>query len=104
MKYAWFILIFLVSSACMKGKKVDLIVHNAKIHCMDDQNTVEDAMAIRDGVIVEVGPERQILNKYYADQEVDAKQKGIYPGFTDAHTHMFSLAKQKRNTLLSCGL
>jgi predicted amidohydrolase YtcJ len=94
MKYAWFILIFLVSSACMKGKKVDLIVHNAKIHCMDDQNTVEDAMAIKDGKIVEVGPERQILNKYYADQEVDAKQKGIYPGFTDAHTHMFSLAKQ----------
>jgi urocanate hydratase len=51
MKYAWFILIFLVSSACMKGKKVDLIVHNAKIHCMDDQNTVKDAMAIKEGKI-----------------------------------------------------
>ena len=94
MKYSWFILIFLVSSACMKGKKVDLIVHNAKIHCMDDQNTVEDAMAIKDGKIVEVGPERQILNKYRADEIQDAKQRDVFPGFTDAHTHMFSLAKQ----------
>ena len=94
MRYSWFVLIFLVSSACMKGKKVDLIVHNAKIHCMDDQNTVEDAMAIKDGKIVEVGPERQILNKYRADEIQDAKQRDVFPGFTDAHTHMFSLAKQ----------
>lgn len=78
----------------MKGKQVDLIVHNAKIHCMDDQNNVEDAMAIKDGKIIEVGPERQILNKYRANEIKDAKQRDIYPGFTDAHTHMFSLAKQ----------
>ena len=94
MKYSWFIFIFLISSACMKGKKVDLIIHNAKIHCMDDQNTVEDAMAVKDGKIVEVGPERQILNKYRADEIQDAKQRDVFPGFTDAHTHMFSLAKQ----------
>jgi len=94
MKNFWFGLILLVSGSCMKGKQVDLIVHNAKIHCMDDQNTVEDAMAIKDGKIVEVGPERQILNKYRADEIRDAKQRDVYPGFTDAHTHMFSLAKQ----------
>ena len=94
MKYSWFVLVLLISSACMKGKKVDLIIHNAKIHCMDDQNTVEDAMAIKDGKIIEVGPERQILNKYRADEIRDAKQRDVFPGFTDAHTHMFSLAKQ----------
>ena len=94
MKNFWFGLILLVSGSCMKGKQVDLIVHNAKIHCMDDQNTVEDAMAIKDGKIVEVGPERQILNKYRADEIQDAEQRDVYPGFTDAHTHMFSLAKQ----------
>ena len=52
MKYSWFVLVLLISSARMKGKKVDLIIHNAKIHCMDDQNTVEDAMAIKDGKVV----------------------------------------------------
>ena len=94
MKFSLFMLLVLATTSCMKGVKVDLVVHNGKIHCMDDQNTIEEAMAIRDGIIVEVGPERQILNKYRADEEVDAKQKDIYPGFTDAHTHMFSLAKQ----------
>ena len=94
MKNYWFGLVLVVCVSCMKGKQVDLIVHNAKIHCMDDQNTVEDAMAIKDGKIVEVGPERQILNKYRADDIQDAEQRDVYPGFTDAHTHMFSLAKQ----------
>lgn len=94
MKVILVLLLLIATVSCMKGVKVDLVVYNGKIHCMDDQNTIENAMAIRDGIIVEVGPERQILNKYYADQEVDAKQKDIYPGFTDAHTHMFSLAKQ----------
>jgi predicted amidohydrolase YtcJ len=79
----------------MKGKKVDLIVHNARIHVMDDMNTIDQAMAIKDGKIVEVGPERQILNKYRADEEVDCKGKDVYPGFTDAHGHLFSYAKQK---------
>ena len=94
MKNYWFGLVLVVGVSCMKGKQVDLIVHNAKIHCMDDQNTVEDAMAIKDGKIIEVGPERQILNKYRADEIQDAEQRDVYPGFTDAHTHMFSLAKQ----------
>ncbi len=78
----------------MKSKKVDLIVHNAVIHCMDDNTITEEAMAIKDGIIVEVGPERQILNKYRTDEIIDANHKDIYPGFTDAHAHMFSLAKQ----------
>ncbi|MCF8269937.1 MAG: amidohydrolase, partial [Crocinitomicaceae bacterium] len=82
MKFSLFMLLVLATASCMKGVKVDLVVHNGKIHCMDDQNTIEEAMAIRDGIIVEVGPERQILNKYRADQEVDAKQRDIYPGFT----------------------
>lgn len=87
--------VILLSTACMKGKKVDLIVHNARIHVMDDVNSIVEAMAIKDGKIVEVGPERQILNKYRADEEVDGKGKDIYPGFTDAHGHLFSYAKQK---------
>ena len=79
----------------MKGEKVDLIVHNAKIHCLDDANTISDAMAIRNGKIIEVGPERQILNKFAADEYVDAEGKEVYPGFTDAHGHILSYANQK---------
>jgi len=79
----------------MKSEKVDLIVHNAVIHTMVEGEKVYEAMAIKDGKIVEVGPERQILNKYQADEIIDAGGRDVYPGFTDAHGHLFSYAQQK---------
>lgn len=88
------LVLFLVSS-CYKGETVDLIVHNARIYSVDSDWKVYEAMAIRDGKIVELGAERQILNKYAADESFDAGGKEIYPGFIDAHAHIFSLAKQR---------
>jgi predicted amidohydrolase YtcJ len=86
--------IFLVTS-CYKGIKVDLVIHNARIHTLDENNIIAEAMAIKDGKIVELGPEQQILNRYRAEEEIDAQGKDIYPGFTDAHCHVLSLAEQK---------
>ena len=88
------VVLFVILTSCMKGQKVDLIIHNAKIHTMDISNTVQDAIAIRNGKVVEVGPERQILNKYRSDETIDAQGKEMYPGFTDAHGHMLMYAKQ----------
>ncbi|MBI1838622.1 MAG: amidohydrolase [Flavobacteriia bacterium] len=92
-----FSIVFLLFSSCFKGKHVELIVHNAQIHTIDEANHIYDAMAIKNGKIIEVGPERQILNKYSSDQEIDAGGKDIFPGFTDAHGHILSLAQQKLN-------
>lgn len=95
MKYIYFSLTLFLISSCYKGQHADLIIHNAVIHSMDDQLTIYEAMAIRDGKIIELGAERQILNKYSADEEVDAQGRDVYPGFTDAHGHILSYAKQK---------
>lgn len=72
---------------------MDLIIHNARVHTMTDLNQKVDAIAIRDGKIIEVGPERQILNKYMADEYIDAEQRDVYPGFTDAHGHILNYAR-----------
>ncbi len=88
-----FSLLFLQS--CMKGEAVDTIIHNAKVHTMDEMNTVFEAVAIKDGKIVEVGAERQIMNRYSAEEYIDAEMKDVYPGFTDAHGHILSYAKGK---------
>ncbi|MNJ84161.1 N-substituted formamide deformylase precursor [compost metagenome] len=90
-----FCALILLSASCMKGKSVDLVIHNAKIHTMNDQNSVVQAIAIKDGKVVEVGPDRQIMNKYSADEFIDAEGKDIFPGFADAHGHMMSLARMK---------
>lgn len=94
-KPIFYSLFLLILSSCYKGKSADIVIHNAKIHTMNDNNDVVEAMAIKDGIIVETGPERQILNKYTSEEEIDAEGKDIYPGFTDAHGHIISLAKKK---------
>lgn len=95
MRCILFVLVLLAGTSCMKGQSVDLVIHNAKIHTMDDKNSISQAIAIRDGKIIEVGPDRQIMNKYSADEYVDAEGKDIFPGFADAHGHLMSLARQK---------
>lgn len=94
--HKFYILLFVFAlTSCYKGNSVDLIIHNAKIHTMNESNAIEQAIAIKDGKVVEVGPERQILNKYSSEETIDAQGKDLYPGLTDAHGHMISYAKQK---------
>ncbi len=93
----------LLFQSCMKGESADLVIHNAKVHTMEDVEKLYDAIAIKDGKIIEVGSERQILNKYSAEKYIDAESKDVYPGFTDAHGHIFSYARQKLSVnLVGC--
>jgi predicted amidohydrolase YtcJ len=85
----------LLLTSCFKGIHVDCVIHNAQVHTMDAENTVAQAIAFHKGKIVEIGPERQILNKYTADEEIDAQGKDVYPGFNDSHGHLLLYAQQK---------
>lgn len=82
-----------------RDRDADLVVHNARICTLDGQNTQQTAMAIKDGRILELGPEFQILNRYRAKRTYDAGAKAIYPGFIDGHCHFlgYGLNKQKVN-------
>ncbi len=87
----------LLLSACYQSQTADLVVHNAVIHTLDEEGTTHQAMAVRAGRIIELGPERQILNKYRTKEKHDAQGRPIYPGFIDGHCHFFGygLNKQK---------
>lgn len=82
-----------------RDRDADLVVHNARICTLDGQNTQQTAMAIKDGRILELGPEFQILNRYRAKRTYDAGAKAVYPGFIDGHCHFlgYGLNKQKVN-------
>jgi|TARA_B110000093_G_C12966993_1_gene410137 predicted amidohydrolase YtcJ len=77
----------------MKGEDADLVVFNAEIHILNEGNKIVEAMAIKDGRIIEFGPDRQILNKYAYKSSIDARGKEIYPGFIDSHGHLLSYAE-----------
>ena len=89
------LVISLLASSCYKTEKADLVVHNAVIYSVDENFTTYAAMAIRDGQIVELGAEREIMNRYDAKEVVDALKRPVYPGFYDAHAHFLGAATNK---------
>jgi predicted amidohydrolase YtcJ len=97
MKFTSLLIITLFVCSCYQSEEADLVVHNARIQSMDESQTVYDAMAVKDGRIIELGPERQILNKYRTSERYDAGSKWIFPGLIDGHCHFlgYGLNKQK---------
>lgn len=79
-----------LSSCHFKNEHVDLIIHNALIYTMDEAGSIHDAMAIKNGVIIAIGAEREIMNQYDAPQIIDARQQAAYPGFIDGHCHFLA--------------
>ncbi|TKK71726.1 amidohydrolase [Ilyomonas limi] len=68
-------------------QRVDLIVHNAVVYTVDIAFTKAEAFAVKDGKIIAVGSNKDILNHYTATKQTDVKGKAVYPGFIDAHSH-----------------
>ncbi len=89
MKSYSFLLILLgfLSSCHFKHSEADLVIYNATVYTLDETNSVEQAIAIKDGKIVAIGKDRDILNNFRYTESIDAKQQFIYPGFIDAHCH-----------------
>jgi len=73
-------------------EKADLLVFNAKIYTVDSAFSVKEAMAIKDGKIVEIGSASSLLVRYSFTEKLDAEKKFIYPGFIDAHAHFVGYA------------
>jgi predicted amidohydrolase YtcJ len=85
--YLIYICASILASCGIKTEQADLVIHNAVIYAMDGSPRPYQAIAIKGEEIVELGPDRQILNKYRSEQTIDAGKKPIYPGFIDAHCH-----------------
>jgi len=70
-------------------EKIDLLVYNATVYIIDSSFSTAEAIAIKDGKIVETGKSADLQGKYDAKEKTDAGGKFIYPGFIDAHAHFF---------------
>ena len=91
----------LFASGCgYKSEEADLIVHNGSIITMDAQNTIAQAIAIQGGRIIAVGAEREVLNKYKAEESVDLRGGVLVTGLMDGHAHLVGYA----DGLLEAGL
>ncbi len=80
-------LILILISCSVKKENADLIIHNAVIYSVDSSFTIYQAMAIKDGKIMELNSNEEILKKYEAKETNDLQGKTVFPGFIDAHCH-----------------
>jgi len=86
------ILIFSFSS-CSQKTRVDLLVYNAIVYTVDSSFSTAEAIAVKDGKIVETGKTTDLQNKYDAKENIDAQGKFVYPGFMDDHSHFVAYSK-----------
>lgn len=83
-----FIFLFGMQGKAQKNTPT-LIVHNAKIHTLDDKNSLAEAIAVADGKIMKVGTNAEVLKlKNKNTKIIDAKGKVIVPGIFDSHMHI----------------
>src|SRR5690606_3980484 len=63
------------------------LVYNANVYTVDSSFSKSEAIAVKDGKIVEIGTSADLQFKYEATENIDAEGQFIYPGFIDAHAH-----------------
>ncbi|MFC2084230.1 amidohydrolase family protein [Bacteroidota bacterium] len=86
-----FAIIFLIlTSSLLKAQdKADLVLNNGKIITVDSNDTIAEAIAIKNGLILKVGSNSEIQS--YIDQNtqvLDLLGKTVTPGMIDAHSHL----------------
>ena len=89
MRY-FFVLLFMSSliSSCQKLQEVDLIIDQAQIYTVDDEFSIAEAMAIKDGKFIAIGSSDEVeATKGPNTEIVDLKGQFVMPGIGDAHIH-----------------
>jgi predicted amidohydrolase YtcJ len=75
---------------CGSVHAADFILYNGKVLTADASFSLAEAVAIRDGKILAVGGNAEILRHATAEtRRVDLKGKTIIPGLIDTHAHLF---------------
>ncbi len=73
----------------------DTIYRGGPIVTVDDDNPSAEALAVRDGVIVAVGSEYEVMTLRGDDTEVvDLAGRTLTPGFVDGHAHVLNFGMQ----------
>lgn len=93
--------ISLLLASCQNLEPVDLLITHAKIYTVDDDFSVKQAMAIKDGKIVATGTRDALARTYKPKERIRANGKFIYPGFIDAHAHLYGMGLSMQEVDLS---
>lgn len=75
----------------------DAIFHNGTIYTGVDGQLPATAVSVKDGRILEVGAADELLKSAgEATQKLDLAGAFLYPGFTDAHAHLYGIGEREQ--------
>ncbi len=74
-----------------RPEHADMLLVNGIVYTMDAGGAVAEAVVIRDGTVIGVGPAAEMRDRFVADTVIDLGGKPVYPGFVDAHAHLEGL-------------
>jgi len=89
-------------TACNKKETADLIITNGKIITVDDDFSVDEAVAVRGDKIIFIGKNEEV-KKYTGKSTrlINAEGLTVLPGLIDSHAHLISLGDQLYNLDIS---
>jgi predicted amidohydrolase YtcJ len=87
--------LILLSPATPGADTADAIYHNGTILTINDAQPTAEAVAVKDGKILAVGQETEVLKTVGEDtKKIDLNGKTMLPGFVDSHGHAYMIGLQ----------
>jgi predicted amidohydrolase YtcJ len=83
------VILVLMTGCTAQKNDADLILTGGTIYTVDEDFSVAEAVAIKNGRIEAVGSSREILRRFRAREVTDLEGNFVYPGWIDAHCHFF---------------
>lgn len=84
------------SGALAKPAPADLLLQNGRIYTVDAGNSIVEAVAVRDGRVIDVGTTENLQHWIGKPTTVmDLHGQAMYPGFKDSHAHLLSLGMEQ---------
>ena len=85
---SFLMLIGLFINACSDDNAPDSIFINGNVLTVDINDSVQEAVAVKDGVIIQIGKTKDLLNSANENTKIiDLNQKTLIPGFIASHEH-----------------
>ena len=91
-------IVVLTSLSQVRAQTADLILHGGKIVAVDKDFTIHQAIAVKDGRIIAVGTNGDVLKLLGSETAtIDLAGKTVLPGLIDSHTHPVGAAMHEWN-------
>jgi predicted amidohydrolase YtcJ len=84
------ILLALLPALLYGQSNADLIIYNGNIATMNRGSEFVEAIAVKDGLVLETGTSKSILTRYGSAnvKRIDVKGQTVIPGLNDSHMHV----------------